>query len=857
MKRFLHRLLCLSAVLLCGCVEPLEPGTGRSIALTVFCEEATQTKAEVDGVNNYNENLISWVDFFFFPGENPTGDAVLHTRVVSGDTKQASFQVKVSLSDVDALFPTAGNTRTATVLAVANSPRTLVTDENDLSGITLAYLNAQVFEADFTAPSDHRQPRFLMCGQQVLTLSASGREAELVSSGSIRLKRLASKLTVSVHVADLIERGNEKWHPMLAGMEVYLVDGVNKVKLSGRHETPGEDSYFSYSGNRMRFASRDPQTETLSFFFPTTTRNDSTYYNTYPMYMYPQAWEEGSANKAAGTCEPHLKVLLPWYCEQDDDNNIDFNQKQCYYKVMMPANFNQAFQPNYWYHLDLDVEILGALSGENAIPIQSGSCFIVPWQNPEKAIKHESSVGTARYLSVSRDTLLLQNVDKVSIPIVTSHPAIIKPGSIRVTRAYYGTNTSGKLGNGTIKKETATDDIYPKDSYYLDYDGSSFFNSKEDIQKTSTVVLDHPLNNDYTDKVFDYSPYTISFTLVHEDKKDGGGIECPVVVVQYPAVYIDRLTNSDANTVGGTTQISDRTSVFTLTSTYWGYTFADGAYVLRADSTGFDYYPGQRQARKSSGSDDPYNMLKLYADQKDYQWRAVWYTGGSPDLYQIHVTVLSDDDFTIGDPRLSAVNNLDYSYEAPAGSLLGSRSGFAEASSLHPEDDGQKERTLLYYHPTDPTTRTINMLAPSYRVSSKFSGTEYGNLTLEVARRRCAAFQEDGFPAGRWRLPTLGEVRFIAQLSANSIFTTLFNNGGVYWSANGAIRVNGSTVDPVTNSEAMLRCVYDTWYWGEDQSEYDAWRKTDPDWLALPEGDEVGQRNKELRNKFVWGDRPR
>ena len=88
---------------------------------------------------------------------------------------------------------------------------------------------------------------------------------------------------------------------------------------------------------------------------------------------------------------------------------------------------------------------------------------------------------------------------------------------------------------------------------------------------------------------------------------------------------------------------------------------------------------------------------------------------------------------------------------------------------------------------------------------------------------------------------------FIAQLSAHGAFDVLFNGGGIYWSANSAVQVNANGVTPVGNSTALLRCVYDTWYWGEDQSEYEAWRKKyDP---VVP--------GEFPHDVFVWGDRPR
>ena len=66
----------------------------------------------------------------------------------------------------------------------------------------------------------------------------------------------------------------------------------------------------------------------------------------------------------------------------------------------------------------------------------------------------------------------------------------------------------------------------------------------------------------------------------------------------------------------------------------------------------------------------------------------------------------------------------------------------------------------------------------------------------------------------------------------------LFNNGGVYWSANGAIKVNGEKVEDDSSKTALLRCVYDSWYWDKVDG-----LNGDPRW---PD-----------RTKFVWGDKER
>ena len=84
MRKRLLFILSLAGLLLSGCVQELPPLERRGVELKVFCDDPVRTKAGTDGpengVTSYNENKLSWVDFFFYPGENPSGDAVCHVR---------------------------------------------------------------------------------------------------------------------------------------------------------------------------------------------------------------------------------------------------------------------------------------------------------------------------------------------------------------------------------------------------------------------------------------------------------------------------------------------------------------------------------------------------------------------------------------------------------------------------------------------------------------------------------------------------------------------------------------------------------------------------------------------------------
>ena len=220
-------------------------------------------------------------------------------------------------------------------------------------------------------------------------------------------------------------------------------------------------------------------------------------------------------------------------------------------------------------------------------------------------------------------------------------------------------------------------------------------------------------------------------------------------------------------------------------------------------------------------------------------------TNNNPNMYVITTTQISEDNdklFTIGDPRMLTVNNnlSDQSITAPGnnnnnnpntpwtafnGAGFNNNPAAVSAPTCLNGQTSPPNRQIRYYYPTDETARTsagskVNFIAPSIRVASSFG--KIGSLDQKVyARRRCAAYQEAGRPAGRWRLPTQAEVEYIISLSSEEIIPILFGNSdndAPYWTANGIINVyqGGTSYDVVeggTSSSAAVRCVYDEWYW--------------------------------------------
>lgn len=152
--------------------------------------------------------------------------------------------------------------------------------------------------------------------------------------------------------------------------------------------------------------------------------------------------------------------------------------------------------------------------------------------------------------------------------------------------------------------------------------------------------------------------------------------------------------------------------------------------------------------------------------------------------YDIYVTVLPTSyGWQIGDPR-----------ETTGGAL-----------------DGIDE--LSNYRKT--RTDAVDVIAPAFKIASSRGKTT--DMTFAQAAKRCASYQENGFPAGRWRVPTPAEIEFIISRSADGDIPSLFD--GEYWAGNGQyFDSDDKQLHSSTGSQAV-RCVYDIWYWGDDNIE--------------------------------------
>lgn len=273
-----------------------------------------------------------------------------------------------------------------------------------------------------------------------------------------------------------------------------------------------------------------------------------------------------------------------------------------------------------------------------------------------------------------------------------------------------------------------------------------------------TFTVNHEIKRTGTTKDLNnyYRPWYITFNVVNEDDMSVENIR----ITQYPAIYAVADFNGTSTTINGTTKPS-------------GYfnRFVNG--VNKSNSSA--NYGGVHDI--SSNNSDASNKNR--------------------NQYVITVTNLGDnpENYIIGDPRVTVIDNI----------LNNNQNWSANASDLN-----GNTRQITYYYPTQEEN-VASMISPKFRIASSWGVTN--KISYENAQRRCASYQENGYPAGRWRIPTEAEIKFVNGLSADGYIPELFD--GEYFASSGKYWSSSNKNFVITDNSQAVRCVYDEWYWGD------------------------------------------
>lgn len=701
MKKRIYLSIALSAVLAAVSCQKEFNGTpeleGGGIMLNFVCSKQ-DTKTTMPGDNNYNENTLTTVDYFLYKEGETSGNAYIHGRVdLDG---RVSYNVLVNTSQLQALFAGAAPGSQCDVFVIANYPGE-ITGSTNITRLRNLALNNNFSTTE--APDN-----FVMCG--LSKAEVINKNQTKAAEGTVYLDRAASKITFECSVVSSVDITNQiisngevtgtqtiTWVPILSNMKAYLVNGFSEGVVGGEAQTVTDPYLYRYSERSL------------------TDPDGDSWYTCAPFYSYPQSWNDGDEN------EPFIKLVVPW--AYLNTQGVQAGQKQFYYKVPCPG---LKMESNTWYHIKLNVAILGGDDFEAMLEVTS-QYYVVPW-NTQTIVEADAEIKEARYISAPQLEYDMYNVNTLSFPITSSNEATLNLKSV----TYY--DFKNKRNIDYTSTALSQNWIRYSDDYRMLY-------------------INHVLDNEVTSSGFDSSPYVFTFEIVHAD--DAAYTTGDIVITQYPAMYIEELQSN-------------------------GYVFVNGT--------------GNQAANEVTAYDDSNTSLSTLTKRNEINDSG---DNTNSHMYRIHVTTVSGLNYTIGDPRLWATTN-------NVTTLNNLGSNYMEAAEIN-ED----------------------MIAPEFMVASSYGKTK--PLDYKYAATRCAAYQESGYPAGRWRVPTKAEIMFLIQLSEKNKIPTLFTpdsdiNNGAYWCSsgvvypltNGTVEYHNFTEVANINNNNWVRCIYDSWYWGDD-----------------------------------------
>lgn len=728
----------------------------KTIKLT-FSMQDKQSRVVSDGVISERENKVTEVHLFFFDasGKFVTKRMDLEPTMnpaVSNDQKWR-MTVNVPLADEQGTELSAG---TYTVYAIANSD--VADDDNLMTNVNYTItskgtdLAVKDLEDSFIFSSAieteiDESTCFIMDGKEEVTITE-----DYEASREIPLVRAAAKISLDLRVYSSIKVGETTYEPQTT------TNGDGAIKLSYYHgvKTYGMTDIIRFDAeNRIGIAGTTDETAQL-----TPIAFD-------PFYSYPTKWQNNDE------FEPYFLLEIKWgESPTDDQTEIDFNSY--YYKIPVNRKFtdndgNLCLLRNNLYNLILNVGVLGSIDPNNPVTLSS-EYKIMEWGD----FDINTSVQNFKYLVVEPSELSIYNLADAEFSFASSHDITVTVD--RIEYDYYGKATTRNIKitstSKTVNPELAN---FDDGNQYEDY---TVKNNAGNYTSTSVPVELAQSNNgtiDFKHTIKDntFVPHTIYLTVNHKgDTSDEYKRE--IKIIQYPPIYIVGAKSNGKVFVNGKAFSGNNSGV---------YVYDDKDYNIGAIANPSDYY--------ISGADDAVNE--------------------NQNLYNVYVTLLPDNNYMIGDPRVAVGVTSSY---------------ITELKNYRQTREGAE-----------------NVIAPAFKIASSYGKTT-GLSSYAAAVRRCASYQENGYPAGRWRVPTAAEIAFIQERSKNGDIPSLFNGEDQaddgedpqysgYWAAYQKAYWPGYLTDSQTPygpdagaysteflncNKHAVRCVYDVWYWGDENT---------------------------------------
>jgi hypothetical protein len=743
-----------------------------------------ETRATSHGDNTLNENAINFIDLYFYPTGKSNGDAVIveknHSVILDTSGGDTTYLVKVRTGDIrlNKLFGSTQN-GSCEVYAIANSSAESPSESTALNVVRQRVLRhnfgAQIVQSYFIMQSNP---------EKLATVALKNGAA----TGTIPMTRVASKLQLYINVPDTLHvwsddgSGFAVWKADREHMSIEFDNGLMDYTLDGS-DTSHPDSSF-YNSMQLDMSK-----------YTSITKNTVSYdYSHTPVYSYPYTWQQMDAHL------PTFIIAVPW--SKLNPGNNTYGPPQITYYQLHPNLSSGKLQSNYFYRMYMKIESVGSTDNTTPIDITPSGYRIQPW-GEVKVNTHKDVTGDLyryTYLVVDPTSIVLNNTSTTTLRY-SSSSALTK--DTKITKVEYNSYKNGAAEKQTITGDALTSGKYP---YTLDY--------------TSTpgqIKFTHDVNDGT------YAAKTITIQVTNDD-----GLAEFVTITQYPAIYMHTIPGDNAFVDGYFSHVADPPSTFgdKIYNTGNYYNSVDYGNVYSSSGSYYTYYPNSnnnfpvpygsmvKSLNETSGSIVNNTLTEITVTS--FNSNNGFYTANGQSYY-----------YQIGDPR----ENAEY-----------------KSSDLQPYLTKQKyDNQYGVYWLTltswgdnaakiKKASNTQSIIAPQFFVSSGWNSST--SIIFTDAEKRAATYQEAGYSAGRWRLPTEAEIMFITARQRDGVIPTLFGTKAPYWASSGRVYFDGAFYDGdkvrrsnrnesyVSNgyvyatglsasNTAYMRFVYDTWYWGD------------------------------------------
>ena len=782
MKRLVYSVFAIFCFAAVSCTEELPVPDYSKDHIVLNVSNSPMTKAAGDNSTDY-ERQLNRLDCFFYVKDQTDQPCVYYHKAEVNVSGSATIPFYVNDLTLKEIFPSGS---LCDVFVIANLPGD-PTFEAKTPETTMQALGEYLLDMTEGEYDAIGKP-FVMTGHSKVQ---KGRNSN--ATANISLKRVASKVTMTVKVPKsiVVKNGNTD-----VTMFPILVDNEGNEPLK---------TSFRYGTNKSHLSKAFPEdpenyiwTDKIAYTLSATTETHYMFTCDVPFYTYAREWEKGSDKAAYVTFE------MPWGADEDNDGKVEVDEvvKTYYYQILVNGR-GRDFVPNAWYDMVVTVGVLG--STVEALPkeLDELSYYVLDWTTETTNGEYNSGdrneevhLEKFNYLEVPQKHITMDNVPEVVIRYNASHKIGVEfdtkgnksveglPSTTNLS-ALYINNGSGKPVEAKlqIEVEGKLQDIEDKHLATLFTDNNK-----------GSLIFKYTLPGDV------YSPAYVFLTIwldvngngVHDDDEI---LTEDVKITIYPAIFI----------------VGDNSYDYSI--------FINGYYNKnRSSGNNLGYLSiGGKQVGKAAGDDDNTYMhvISISAfNENNYK-------------FAYNNNKNKDTEYIIGDPRVRTSDKLGISDDknntanantANPGNATNT-SGWIQATDVN-----GTVRNLQYYYPTSTEANSHQVIAPKLRIASKLGG--YSKSDPAGAALRCASYQEHGFPAGRWRLPTTAEVLYIIELQRLGKIQPLFygtnTTSTTYFSATDRVTCldanNNYTLDyGIGTSQASVRCVYDEWYWGSER----------------------------------------